>query len=114
MNYGTTVYICGPMTILKHACYNFHQFFYWQVKLEKSGYKVINPAEEDCKRALYSEWFPTREEYETILAGDLKMIEAKADWLFVLKGSEESPGAQREIERAEELDIPVFYEAKEQ
>jgi len=112
MKYGSTAYIAGPMSIRKNDCYNFHMFFYWQVTLERSGYTVINPAEMDCRKALYSEWYPKAEEYEEILSGDLKMIAERADWLFVLKGWEDSPGAKREIKKAEELGIPVFYEGE--
>ena len=111
MRHGTTAYIAGPMR--GYDCYNFPQFFYWQVKLENSGYRVINPAREDCRRWLEEGWVYTDDQWEDVLSKDLEMIEQHADWMFVLRGWEQSAGAKREIEHAKKLDIPVFYEEYE-
>jgi len=112
MTYGTRVYIAGPMR--GQPCYNFEEFFHWARMLRISGYEVTNPAQLDCMRMLSGWTFKDDEEtYEEILAADLEIITARIDWIFALKGSDESPGAQREIALAEELGLPVYYEAKE-
>jgi hypothetical protein len=56
MNAGDTVYIAGPMRKFFTECFNFKRFFFWQVKLEESGYNVINPALIDCQRWIDDGW----------------------------------------------------------
>lgn len=107
MEIGSTGYICGKMRGL--PCYNFKNFFHWQVVLERSGYFVINPAQNDCEKSLNSTWHFTEDQYEDILAEDFKLIEG-VDFVFVLEGWESSEGANREIEHAEKHNIPIFYE----
>jgi len=130
LGYGKTIYIAGQMR--GHHCYNFKWFFYWQVMLENSGYKVINPAELDCLRWISeSGFFHTTkwkllcrlrallssmrrifsgDLYESVMAIDLALIEHSADAVFALKGWEDSPGATREIGLAINLGKPVYYE----
>lgn len=102
------VYIAGPMR--HHKCFNFPQFFYWQVKFEKSGYKVINPAELDCERWIEDGWIFTDDKYEEVLGEDCRLIREEADILFVLTGWEESEGANKEIEEAKKKGITIAYE----
>ena len=105
---GSTVYIAGPMRGIR--CFNFARFFYWQVVLEKSGYKVINPAELDCLRWIEKGWMFTEDQYDEILDLDCKMIQESADCVFVLSGWQTSEGANREIRTAKDKGIMVAYE----
>ena len=109
MKYGSTVYICGPMR--GKPCMNFEEFFYWARLLRRSGYKVINPAEHDCER-MFGGWVWDESKYEEVLQEDLRLITEYAQWLFVLKGWEDSDGANREIEHARNLGLSIFYEDK--
>jgi nucleoside 2-deoxyribosyltransferase len=108
LGYGATIYVAGPMRL--HHCYNFKRFFYHQVMLENSGYKVINPAELDCLRWINDGWIFSEDQYEVVMAIDLALIEHSADAVFALKGWEDSPGATREIGLAINLGKPVYYE----
>ena len=112
MSFGDCVYIAGPMR--GYPCYNFKNFFYWQVFWEKSGYLVINPAEIDCKRALYSEWHFTEDQYDEILAEDIEILLANADFVFMLDGWDGSVGAKREKAAAEAAGIPVYKQTTEE
>ena len=103
-----TIYIAGPMK--GHKCFNFKNFFHWQVKLEKSGYKVINPAEIDCLKWIEEGWIFTEDQHGDILKKDCEIIRTKVDTLFVLTGWETSVGANREIATAKEKGILVVYE----
>ena len=107
---GEVIYIAGKMRGL--PCYNFKNFFYYQVEFERSGYTVINPAEMDCLRWLAGEYIGD-DDYECLLDLDCKIIREEVDILFVLKGWETSEGAKREIEEAEKKGILVAYEDKE-
>lgn len=107
LQYGSTIYIAGPMR--GHHCYNFEKFFYYAHILKSSGYEVINPAEMDCLR-MFDGWRFNESDYEEVLAIDLAEITANADALFVLEGWEKSEGANREIELATNLGLPVYYE----
>ena len=104
---GSTIYISGAMR--GQYCYQFKNFFYWQVVFERSGYVVINPAEIDAVKMIDG-WVFTESQYEDVMAADLLLIESKADAVFVLKEHKTSEGALREIARAEKCGIPVFYE----
>ena len=108
LGYGKTIYIAGPMGDIH--CHNFKRFFYWQAMLENSGYKVINPAEQDCLRWIDYGWIYTDDQYESVMKYDLIMIRLVADAVFALKGWEDSPGATREIGLAINLGKPVYYE----
>ena len=110
MNPGDCSYIAAPMR--GHDCFNFAQFFHWQVKLEKNGYLVINPAREHCKRWIETGWVFNEEDYEAVLEYDCKLIRENADCLFMLKGWELSTGAKREREYAKSCGIPVYYETE--
>ena len=107
---GSTIYIAGPMR--GKPVMNFEEFFYWARVLRHSGYKVINPAAEDCKRWMSSGWVFTPDQWRDILEYDKMLIRTKADALFALKGWEDSDGALEEIELAEELGLTVVYEDK--
>lgn len=105
---GSTAYVCGPMR--GQECFNFKNFFYWQVVLEKSGYKVINPAEIDCKAWINDGWIFTDDQHAGILEKDCEIIRNEVDFLFVLTGWENSVGANKEIATAEEKGILIVYE----
>ena len=108
LKFGATIYISGPMTGIE--CFNFPQFFYWQVKLEKSGYHVLNPAMMDCMKMLHDGWKYEPCMWDDIIEEDCKIIAEEADALFVLNGWRDSCGALREIETAKVHGIPVYYE----
>jgi hypothetical protein len=105
-----TGYIAGPMSGL-HAL-NFKNFFYWQVALENSGYKIINPAEIDTVNWLRDGYDPSKSYWEECLKVDLELIESDADFIFVLDGWEDSKGAKLEIKKAKALGLEVYYEGE--
>ncbi len=72
--------------------------------LVKAGYNVFCPFL-DFQMAL-SGYSLTKEEFQR---NSMAWVEV-SDAVFVLPGWETSGGAKREIERATELDIPVFYD----
>jgi hypothetical protein len=104
---GASVYVCGPMTGIH--CYNFPQFFYWATVLELSGYKALNPAEIDLVK-MFEGWRYSEDQWEEVLAADLELIQNDAQALFVLKGWQDSKGANLEIDKAKELGLAIFFE----
>jgi hypothetical protein len=110
--YGSVIYVSGPMTGL--PCFNFKSFFYWQVMLEKSGYKVINPAEQDCLKMLNEGWQYSPDKWEEVIEEDCQLIRDEADAVFVMDGYITSEGAHREISTAVEAGKPVFYETEQE
>jgi hypothetical protein len=92
-------------------CYNFEEFFYWARVLRAEGLEIVNPAQMDAER-MFTGWKYSPDQYEAILAKDLKIIEKDADMIFMLNGWEDSTGANVEFNKAMELGIPVGYEEK--
>lgn len=87
------VYIAGPMTGLKG--HNLDSFNLAEDVLKEQGHEVRNPA---CLGACG--WA----NYEHYLEVDMVML-GQCGGIVFLPGSEKSPGAKRESERATELGI---------
>ena len=106
---GSTIYISGKMSGL--PCFNFKNFFYWQVMLEKSGYKVVNPAEIDCLKMIGG-WRYSEDQWEAVIEEDCEIIRSdRVDAVFVIgRDYVSSAGAHREIMAAADADKPVYYE----
>ena len=104
-----TVYISGPMSGL--PCFNFPNFFYWQRRLEKTGWKVINTALIDCMKMLDG-WRYTEDQWEEIVTEDCRLIREEADAIFVLDGHKDSVGAKREIAEAEKKGLDIYWEVE--
>ena len=107
--YGSCLYISGKMSGL--PCFNFKYVFHWQVVLEKSGYKVINPAELDCLK-MFDGWKYSEDQWDSIVEEDCDIIRSdKVDAVFVIgKDYVTSGGAHREITAALEAGKDVYYE----
>lgn len=102
-----TIYIAGPMRGYK--CFNFANFFYWQVVLEKAGYKVANPAEHDVDKML-SGWVYNEDQYSAVLLYDIQLIKERVDAVFSLKNADQSPGARAEIGFATAIGLDTYAE----
>lgn len=89
------VYIAGPMTGLRG--FNFNSFNRAELALKEAGHEVRNPA---CLGAGWAN-------YEHYMEVDLVML-GQCDAIVFLPGSDKSPGAQREAQRAKELGIPTL------
>ena len=87
-----TIYIAGPMTGLTD--FNLNSFNVAEEVLRSQGHEVRNPA------CLGHGWA----NYEDYMEIDLVML-GQCDSIVFLPGSGKSPGAQREAQRARELDI---------
>lgn len=102
------IYIAGPMR--GYANHNFHEFFKWEVILNYHGWVVYNPARmsyELCQKLGKNlDQIP----YEEYLKQDLETIRNKCTSLFVLEYWEHSPGANREVSLAKELNLNIYYE----
>ena len=104
--FGSKGYLSGPMTGVED--YNMPMFFYWQVKLEKSGYRIDNPALYDLRK-MRTGWVYSEDQWDSIIAEDCEILKG-CDFVFVLNGWQDSPGALIEIECARREGIPVYYE----
>ncbi len=81
----TRVYISGPIAGDEHHLEKFNAA---QFKLEDKGYSVINPA-------VATLFLPEDLDYEEFMQIDLAMLET-CDVIFMLKGWQQSRGANRE------------------
>lgn len=97
------IYIAGPMT--GYVNFNYPKFMEIEAMLIEQGYTVFNPAnkgfdeslstvskETGCTRTAIKHGLDMREIYSWDVS---KVIEADA--IFILKGHENSPGAQGEL-----------------
>ena len=100
------VYISGPMTGLEDL--NFPAFYAAEERLLSEGFKVLNPAREDDKTkhlGITDDW--VREDY---LRRDLILMLNNCDAIYLLKGWEDSWGANLELHNAEQLQFDIMYE----
>lgn len=96
------VYISGPMTGIPE--FNFPAFFNKEKELKKSGWKVINPARIG-KRIILKR----NVEYQDYIKADLKGL-FKCSTIYMMKGWQNSKGANLEKHVAEILLLKIIYE----
>lgn len=94
-----TIYISGPMAGIEGYEKNFKAA---EEKMKESGHEVVNPAEINGEGM-------TREE---LLALDLRMLE-ECDAIYMLKGWQQSCGANREYGFALAKGMGVMFEEDE-
>ena len=94
-----TIYISGPMAGIEGYEKNFKVA---EEKIKESGHEVVNPAEINGEGM-------TREE---LLALDLRMLE-ECDAIYMLKGWQQSCGANREYGFALAQGMGVMFEVEE-
>lgn len=92
----TKAYISGPMTGLPD--FNFPAFNEAAIVLQKEGYSVFNPAENDGG--------DTSHPWEYYMRKDIQAV-CDADIVFVLPGWRASKGASLEVMVAERLNVPI-------
>lgn len=97
------VYIASPYTIGDTAR-NVSVHIQAAAKLIKRGYCPIAPLLSHFVQ-IYQEF-----QYEKWMEIDMELL-SRSDAILRIPG--ESPGAEREVQKAVELDIPVFYSVEE-
>lgn len=101
------IYIAGPMRGYK--AYNYKEFFVAQDRLEKAGWKVVNPAELDAERYGAGQVFNIR----SVLIEDMKEIIVRdCTAIFMLEGFDKSDGARAEMFTARAIGLKVFFQSK--
>ena len=111
--YGSIIYLCGKMR--GEPCLGYAKFFYWQVVLEKSGYKVINPSAMDVERMLTTGYVIDQDDIHAIglvVLDDLQKV-FESDAVFVIGDNwEESTFAPVEIAFARGVGKLVVFESE--
>lgn len=116
----TRVYVAGPMR--GYPNFNFDAFYEAAAWLRAKGYEVFNPAESDNEKhgvdisagniegseevAAAQHGFSLRE----ALGRDADYITQKADAIYMLRGWENSTGAQAEWALARAMKLQIFYQ----
>lgn len=95
------IYVAGPISCGDYLM-NLRRGILAGVELIRRGYAPFIP-HLDYSAYMFA---PEEMDYETRLRVDFDWIE-KCDGVLRLSG--ESPGADREVELADSMDIPVFY-----
>jgi hypothetical protein len=91
-----TLYLCGRMTGVKH--HNFPKFFRAEARLQKAGYKVVNPARLNTPG----------EAWIDCLRNDIKYIVNHCDGIALLDDWMLSRGAKLELAIALRLEMFVI------
>jgi hypothetical protein len=112
------IYIAGPMHGIKN--FNFPAFEYAAKSLRMTGWEVFSPAERDIQE--YGADIADSEtgsaadaaakgfKMRTAMAADMDWICHYADAIYMLKGWENSKGAQAEWALARALSLMVLYQ----
>jgi Domain of unknown function (DUF4406) len=112
------IYIAGPMAGIKD--FNFPEFDRAAEDLRFNGWEVFSPAERD--KGEYGDDFLESErgdiddvigrgfDLRAALAADMEWIALNADAIFMLRGWENSKGAQAEWALAKALSLEIYYE----
>ena len=85
---------------------NLHKMIIWAEKVRKAGFAVFIPGIDFLCGVIHGNW-----EYEDYFDNSQPWLEC-AHALFVVPGWESSDGTKKEIKRAEDLHIPVFFDIK--
>ena len=96
-------YLAGPMS--GYPQYNFNTFTTACYALRDAGIKVLSPHEIDFGEA---EGVRGQLPYETYMQAGLDLLE-KCSGIILLAGWPQSTGTLRELARAIELDMPVYF-----
>jgi len=86
---------------------NVHHMIYWAEIVRKIGCAVFIPGLDFLCGVIHGDW-----EYDDYFDNSQPWL-AASDCIFVTPEWEESKGTKREIEYAESLGIPVFYDIGE-
>jgi hypothetical protein len=98
------VYIAGKLNDMAvDYIKNVHDMLYWANEVRKLGYAVFVPALDFLMGMQFGDW-----EYKDYFENSQPWLEA-SDCVFVCPGWETSKGTQKEVKRAKELGIPIFY-----
>jgi len=98
------VYVAGALNAT--ACdyiQNVHRMIKWAEKVRRLGYSVFVPGIDFLCGLVNGDW-----DYLDYFNNSQPWLEV-ADIMFVVPGYEKSAGTKKEIERAESLNIPVYY-----
>lgn len=117
------IYIAGPMTGYEE--FNFRAFDTWRDYYKKLGWQVFSPADHDRTLLGKSDnWMPDEKDSKgpwkswamenapslrVMLGADLEWISQQADAILMLKGWENSRGANAEWALAKALDLEIRY-----
>lgn len=83
---------------------NVYKMVQWSEKVRKLGFSVFVPGIDFLQGVILGDW-----NYDDYFNNSQPWLEV-ADALFVTPGWEHSKGTKREIHKAMELSIPVFYD----
>ena len=100
------IYVSGPYTgkDYEEIEYNIANAEDASVELFKLGWNVFTPHKNTAHYEIYEEF-----DYSFWLTNTLDML-TRCDAIFMLDGWRRSRGAKEELERAKELNMPIFYE----
>lgn len=102
-----TIYISGPMSGKPEN--NYPAFYRAELELIALGHDVINPAR--IGEMVDTGGMNEREAYEAFMSADLSAID-DCGAIYYLKGWNESPGANREREKALRLGLIEMFEGE--
>lgn len=110
---GTTkIYIAGPMSGIPD--YNRNAFKAAErMLINRRGIlkeNIFNPAEQESSKVLANGEIPYEEGYRQCLALDLDWIARHATMMYMLRGWENSPGANAEWYLAKALKLSMEYQ----
>lgn len=101
-----TIYIAGPMAHLPEL--NFPAFFKAENELRKAGWRVVNPARFDSVFNVFGEGIIGKM-LDAVCESERAAI-PHLDAIYLLKGWENSKGAQRELKVAIEHNLEILIE----
>ena len=107
MKQKKAIFLSGPMTGLPN--YNFNHFNEVAARLEKAGYKVVNPVD-ICKMYKEEEVVKHKEVFDAMIAEQQKAEREQCDAILLLDGWECSLGVRLELQTAIELKFRIFLE----
>lgn len=93
------IYISGAITGTTDYMERFAQT---EADLKKAGYEVVNPAKVNVQ-------LPESTSYDDYMKMSLCMLET-CDYIYMLRGWQDSKGANMELCKAKELKMHIFYQ----
>lgn len=99
------IYVAGKLN--DDACgyiKNVHRMIIWAEKVRKLGFAVFVPGLDFLQGVVFGDW-----NYQDYFDNSQSWLDV-ADAIFLVPGWEVSSGTKREIERANQRNIPVYFD----
>jgi len=99
------IYVAGALNSdAVHYIQNLHRMINWEIEIRELGFSTFCPGYDFLGGLVAGNW-----DYKNYFENNQLILE-RCDAIFLVPGYESSQGTQKEIRKAQRLDIPIFLD----